>query len=225
MSREGRKIVDHLLSIASSKNIEYTPTPIDMMLADLLILEFYATIVNNTLKTRIKTIKTLTDKHIGVAYWYPVIKNMYKSNTSVPRNQYQLNSQRDHQLMAMIYSLISEFVITDYSIEDAYMVYTIITTCDYDIVQSAVRVSKQSRVYEIRYINAIIQKEIAKKNMKLESYKEMEEMKRDYENEFIHQRSVLDMAQIDYNWEKAKENAEIERRFAELMSRGGIKNE
>lgn len=222
MSREGRKLIDYIYSIGKTRGIDVNYSILDMMCSDILISKYYTNIVLNTLKTKLKSSRT--DKHHSVSYWLPVIENMYRMNQSANRNN-NVNINKDIQLISISYQLISEYVITDYSIDDAVMVCHILNEHDYDDIQNAIKLAKQQHIYEIRYIGAILAKEGAKKrvfNEIQERISTISQSSNKYLDEQVKQRTIMDVAQIEYNWNKTKENTELEKKFAEFVSRRGL---
>ena len=87
-------------------------------------------------------------------------------------------------------------------------------------IKYACEEAKKYGVREIRYINAIIDKERAKQEEKIRSINNLSakigESDKLVQTE-THRHTVMDIASAQYNYEKAKQNAEIERQFREVF--------
>ena len=111
---------------------------------------------------------------------------------------------------------------SSYSISDAELIYKIVHTYEYHVIQDAVRSAVNNKVYNIQYVNAILEKEQALSNMKkqeLQKLRERADNASSILNKHKVQHSVIDLATSQYNWEKQKENAELERMMQEKFGK------
>jgi hypothetical protein len=120
------------------------------------------------------------------------------------------------------YSYIqSDYLLTDYSIDDTDIMMRIVHTYTYDEISFACRAGIASRVYEPRYISAILEKERAKKGVQQTVLNNIntriDESSNKLSNGNIQDRTVLDMAQVLHNWDKERENNEIMVKFNEML--------
>ena len=100
------------------------------------------------------------------------------------------------------------------------MIYSIIHEYSDIMIRDAINVSISNNVYNIRYVNAVLKRELALTNMKMQAAKQIEE-RADKSNAILNrqivQHSAIDMATNQYNWEKAKQNADLEKRMKEMF--------
>lgn len=217
MCRESRKIFDELNKQAVSYDVQGITTPAHVYICDRLICEFYTSPIINILKQRIKSIKRKEWKHFTIDYWEPVIRQNLKNAIGTHRDS--IVSIGDNNQDGFTY-IISNYLISDYSITDAIMLNKIVNNTSLELIKYACEEAKKYRVYEIRYINAIIEKEKAKYEMKIQSINDMSD-KINKSNRLVDAKkqshTVMDIASAEYNYNNAMQNAELERKFMEVF--------
>jgi dihydroxyacetone kinase len=114
-------------------------------------------------------------------------------------------------------------LIADYSITDAIMLNKLINNTPFASIKYACEVAKKYGVREIRYINAIIDRERAKQEERTRSISALSD--RISQSDKLtqtqtHRHTIMDIALAQYNYEKAKQNADIERKFKEMFGDG-----
>lgn len=214
MCRESRKILDELGNLASKYNITTLVTPSEIMMADFMCLRYYTNPVINVIRTRIKTMKSKNSKHFTVEYWLNVIsKILYYKNGTCRDYSVGLPGNIDS------FALLSKYLIVDYSIADAYDIYTMITTHTQESIRNAIRIAKQNNVYNIQYLRTIIEKERAISNIKNDKLQVLINKEND-SNKILDRVKVVnteeDMEEVKDNWEKMQENATLEKMFNEI---------
>lgn len=214
MCRESRKILDELGNLASKYNITTLVTPSEIMMADFMCLRYYTNPVINVIRTRIKTMKSKNSKHFTVEYWLNVIsKILYCKNGTCRDYSVGLPGNIDS------FALLSKYLIVDYSIADAYDIYTMITTHTQESIRNAIRIAKQNNVYNIQYLRTIIEKERAISNIKNDKLQVLINKEND-SNKILDRVKVVnteeDMEEVKDNWEKMQENATLEKMFNEI---------
>ena len=214
MCRESRKILDELGNIASKYNITTLVTPSEIMMADFMCLRYYTNPVLNVIRTRIKTMKSKNSKHFTVEYWLNVVsKILYCKNGTCRDYSVGLPGNIDS------FALLSKYLIVDYSIADAYDIYTMITTHTQESIRNAIRIAKQNNVYNIQYLRTIIEKERAISNIKNDKLQVLINKEND-SNKILDRVKVVnteeDMEEVKDNWEKMQENATLEKMFNEI---------
>ena len=218
MCRESRKIFDELDKQASMNNVQGIITPAHIYICDRLICEYYTAPIINILKQRIKTIKNKEWKHFTIEYWEPVIRKNLKNATGTHRESTMDIVGCDNQ-DGFTY-VISNYLIADYSISDAMTLNRLINNIPLASIKYACEEAKKYNVREIRYINAIIDKERAKQEEKVRSINALSD-KISQSNKLVqtptYKHTVMDIASAQYNYEQAKQNAELERRFMEVF--------
>lgn len=214
MCRESRKILNELCNLASKYNITTLVTPSEIMMADFMCLRYYTNPVINVIRTRIKTMKSKNSKHFTVEYWLNVIsKILYCKNGTCRDYSVGLPGNIDS------FALLSKYLIVDYSIADAYDIYTMITTHTQESIRNAIRIAKQNNVYNIQYLRTIIEKERAISNIKNDRLQVLINKEND-SNKILDRVKVVnteeDMEEVKDNWEKMQENATLEKMFNEI---------
>lgn len=214
MCRESRKILNELGNLASKYNITTLVTPSEIMMADFMCLRYYTNPVINVIRTRIKTMKSKNSKHFTVEYWLNVIsKILYCKNGTCRDYSVGLPGNIDS------FALLSKYLIVDYSIADAYDIYTMITTHTQESIRNAIRIAKQNNVYNIQYLRTIIEKERAILNIKNDKLQVLINKEND-SNKILDRVKVVnteeDMEEVKDNWEKMQENATLEKMFNEI---------
>ena len=214
MCRESRKILNELGNLASKYNITTLVTPSEIMMADFMCLRYYTNPVINVIRTRIKTMKSKNSKHFTVEYWLNVIsKILYCKNGTCRDYSVGLPGNIDS------FVLLSKYLIVDYSIADAYDIYTMITTHTQESIRNAIRIAKQNSVYNIQYLRTIIEKERAISNIKNDKLQVLINKEND-SNKILDRVKVVnteeDMEEVKDNWEKMQENATLEKMFNEI---------
>ena len=217
MCRESRKIFDELNRQASMYDVQGIITPAHVYICDRLVCEYYTAPMINILKQRIKGVRKKEWKHFTIEYWEPVIRQNLKNATGAHRET-QMVGDRNQDSFTYV---ISNYLISDYSISDAIMLNSLINS---DIPLASVRYAceeaKKYGVREIRYINAIIEKERAKQEEKIRSINALSDKisKSDKLTQTqTHRHTIMDIASAQYNYQKAMENAELERKFKEIF--------
>lgn len=214
MCRESRKILNELGNLASKYNITTLVTPSEIMMADFMCLRYYTNPVINVIRTRIKTMKSKNSKHFTVEYWLNVVsKILYCKNGTCRDYSVGLPGNIDS------FALLSKYLIVDYSIADAYDIYTMITTHTQESIRNAIRIAKQNNVYNIQYLRTIIEKERAISNIKNDKLQVLINKEND-SNKILDRVKVVnteeDMEEVKDNWEKMQENATLEKMFNEI---------
>lgn len=216
MCRESRRIFDELNRQASMNNVQGLITPAHIYICDRLICEYYTAPLINILKQRIKGIRNKEWKHFTIEYWEPVIRKNLNNAGGTHRDN--INIGCDNQ-DGFTY-IISNYLIADYSISDAVMLNRLVNNAPLASIKYACEEAKKYGVREIRYINAIIDKERAKQEEKTRSIGALSD-KISQSDKLVqtqtHRHTRMDIASAQYNYEQAKQNAELERMFKEVF--------
>lgn len=219
MCRESRKIFDELNKQASMCNVQGITTPAHIYICDRLICEFYTAPMINIIKQRLKSVKSKEWKHFTIEYWEPVIRKTLKNVAGTHRDTVDIGCDNKDGFTYVI----QNYLIADYSIADAIMLNKLINSVPFASIKYACDEAKKYNVYEIRYINAIIDKERAKQEEKMRAITNLSDKisKSDKLIESqVHLHTVMDIASAQYNYENARQNAELERRFYEMLNGG-----
>ena len=118
------------------------------------------------------------------------------------------------------FDYINKYLITDYSDFDAHSLVEILSKYDCDMINKAIKVGRDNNVYNIPYIKAVLEREQATINIKKQRYEKMAS-KADSSAEILHtskvNNSITDVVSASYNWDKAKEDAELMDKFNKMF--------
>ena len=216
MCRESKKIFDELNRQASMNNVQGLTTPAHIYICDRLICEYYTAPMINILKQRIKGVRNKEWKHFTIEYWEPVIRKNLKNATSTHRDVTDIGCDNQDGFTY----IVSNYLIADYSISDAIMLNRLVNNTPLASIKYACEEAKKYGVREIRYINAIIDKERAKQEEKVRSINVLSDRISQSDKLVqtqVHRHTMMDIASAQYNYEQAKKNAELERMFKEVF--------
>lgn len=220
MSRESRKIFDELNRQASMNNVQGIITPAHVYICDRLICEYYTAPMINIIKQRLKSVRNKEWKHFTIEYWEPVIRKTLKNVVGTHRDTTDIGVDNQEGFTYVI----QNYLIADYSIADAIMLNKLINSVPFASIKYACEEAKKYNVREIRYINAIIDKERAKQEEKIRSINNLSD-KISRSDKLVdtttHSHTIMDIASAQYNYENAKQNADLERMFEDMMNKRG----
>jgi hypothetical protein len=220
MSREARKLLSELEVMATQANISTLVTPSQIYVADQIILKYYTAPILNAIKSKVRGLKSKSFKHYTVEHWVSVLDSIFMSNIGVRREGSVVQIIDGNDIGYEGFQHISKYLITDYSISDAEMIYKVVHTYEPNTIRNAIRTAISNKVYNIQYINAILEKEQALSNIKKQELQKLRERANNASsilNKNKIQHSVMDLATSQYNWEKQKENAELEKKMKEIF--------
>lgn len=216
MCRESKRIFDELNRQASMNNVQGLTTPAHVYICDRLICEYYTAPMINILKQRIKGVRNKEWKHFTIEYWEPVIRKNLKNAASTHRDITDIGCDNQDGFTY----IVSNYLIADYSISDAIMLNRLVNNTPLASIKYACEEAKKYGVREIRYINAIIDKERAKQEEKvrvIDMLSDKISQSDKLTQTQTHRHTMMDIASAQYNYEKAKQNAELERMFKEVF--------
>ena len=220
MSRESRKIFDELNRQASINNVQGIITPAHVYICDRLICEYYTAPMLNIIKQRLKCVRNKEWKHFTIEYWEPVIRKTLKNVVGTHRDTTDIGVDNQEGFTYVI----QNYLIADYSIADAIMLNKLVNSVPFVSIKYACEEAKKYNVREIRYINAIIDKERARQEEKIRSINNLSD-KISKSDKLIdtttHSHTIMDIASAQYNYENAKQNADLERMFEDMISKRG----
>jgi hypothetical protein len=220
MSREARKLLTDLEAIASKYNITTLVTPSQVYVADQLIQKYYTAPILNAIKSKVKSLKNRSSKHFTVEHWVSVLDSIFVGNSGVRREGSVVQVIDGHDIGLQGFQLLIRYLPTDYSINDAEMIYNIVHRYTNESIQSAIRTANVNKVYNIQYVNAILEREQALSNIRKQEIDKLRE-RANSSNSVLNrtkvEHSAIDMAISQYNWEQAKSNSELEQKMKEMF--------
>lgn len=219
MCRESKKILDDLSKYASACDVQGLITPAHVYICDRLVCEYYTAPMLNIIKQRIKTVKNKEWKHFTIEYWEPVIRRTLKNVGGTHRDTSDIGCDNQDGFAYVI----SNYLIADYSISDAIMLNKLVNSTPLASIKYACEEAKKYGVREVRYINAIIDKERAKQEERTRAIANLSDKIKGSDRLVqtqTHTHTIMDIACAQYNYNKAMENAELERKFKEVFGNG-----
>jgi hypothetical protein len=203
-------------------NITTIVTPSQIFVADQIVQKYYTAPILNCIKSKVKGLKNVSSKHFTIEHWVSVLDSIFVNNTSVRREGSQIQAI-DATIGLSGFNIISKYMITDYGQQDADKIHQLVLRYTDIDIQKAVNIAVGNKVYNVQYISAILEREQALSNMRKEEMAKLRERVNNSNHILNRQKvehSVLDMATNQYNWEQAKQNAELERMLEEKFGNG-----
>jgi hypothetical protein len=220
MSREARKLLTELEALAIQNNTSTLVTQSQVYVADQVILKYYTAPILNAIKSKVKGLKNKSSKHFTIEHWVSVLDSMFLSNMGVRREGSVVQVVDAYDIGYEGFQHIIKYLVTDYSISDAEMIYKVVHMYEPNHIRDAIRVAINNKVYNIQYINAILEREQALSNMKKQEIQKLRD-RADNASSILNKHkvshSVIDVATSQYNWEQQKQNAELEQRMKEIF--------
>ena len=212
MSREARRLLNELESLAGQYKTSTLVTPQQVYIADQITQKYYTAPILNAIKSKVKALKNRSSKHFTIEHWVSVLDSMFSSNGSV---------RREGSIVQVV-EVDDGFLgyQSDYGMGDAGEIYEIVHKYSNEMIDKAISIAKQNKVYNVQYVKAVLEKEQALSNIRQQELNNLRTKVEDSNHILNRQRvehSVLDMASTQYDWNKAKENAELERKMQELI--------
>lgn len=219
MSREARRLLNELDTLAGQYKTSTLVTPQQVYIADQITQKYFTAPILNAIKSKVKALKNRSSKHFTIEHWVSVLDSMFASNGSVRREGSIVQSVEVDDGYLGFQSII-KYLVTDYGSRDAGEIYEIVHKYSNDMIDNAISIAKQNKVYNIQYVKAVLEKEQALSNIRQQELTNLRNKVEDSNHILNRQKvehSVLDMATTQYDWEKAKQNAELERKMQGLI--------
>lgn len=223
MNNGARSIISVLVSFCMKRGYEAVYSPLDVMTLEYILIEHSAPAVQIMLQTKMKSVRVVNPKMATLAYWLPTLQNMLKSNISAKRTEPYVIDWLPVQesIREEIYDIIcNDFLITDYGYQQMCLLQKIANShrpCD---VEKACNSAKSNSVYDLTYVNTILEKQSAMSDINIMKRKRLDDkIKRS--NELLtpktHVSNIMDIAVIADSWQQMIENAELEKKLKEVM--------
>lgn len=212
MSRDSRILLNELTKLASQHNISKLVVPSEIMMADFLCLKFYINPMISIIRQKVKKLKKLQSKHFTPDYYLPILCNYAMTNSNISRTEFIVALPPNED----IFKLISKYLLVDYSIKDAYLIYKLCTQHTFGIVRNAISIAMNANVYNIQYVQTIIDKMNAEGELRKKSIQSIIN-KEDMAYNKANQKKIIyddrDIDELNKQWENTIQNNEIEKMF------------
>lgn len=185
-------------------------------------MKYYINPVLNVIENKLRHIGKKTSKHFGIQYWVTIIETTLGSNMSVQRDGWK-GVIIDKSTPPVTYQWINNYIPCDYGDHDANTIIELIHKYSEQMIIKAINVGKSNNVYSIQYVKAVVEKEQALSNIskqKIEDLASKAESAVSILNRDKADNTIMDVASAAYNWDKAKEDAELVAQFNAMF--GGI---
>lgn len=224
MARESRKITDTLIAMAETyKIVQGDITPAHIYICDAVTINYSQAPIMNILKKQIRNVKNKEWKHFTIDYWCQYIINVANKMPNIKRDisyKPDIKLPSDITLESFRY-IIDEYLIADYSLDDAILINKMCDNSINDIIH-ACNIGKSNNVYEPRYISAVLEKDMARKEVEDKRHDKINEMIKQSDKflgKDVHDYNIIELATIQYSWEERKQNAELERKFFDIFNK------
>ena len=215
MHRESRKLLTELERLAKQNNITTMVTLGEVYQCDQLVMKYYINPVLNMIHNKLKHISKKSSKHFTAQYWVTIIETSFSNNMSVRRDCGF--DQIDRNNPPASYQIMMNYLPPcDYG--DSVVMTMIELSHKYsdDAIIKSINIGKQNNVYSVQYIKAILEREAAVHEIEMQKIgtlaSKAESAKSILDRNKV-DNSITDVASAAYNWEKAKEDADLIAQF------------
>lgn len=219
MCRESRKLLNDLDVLASEHGCSTLVTPTQIYVADQITLKYYTAPVFNAIKSKVRSMKNISSKHFTVVHWVSVLNSMFAYNSGVKREMSHVHSI-DDSVGNDGFVMLSRYLVADYGLHESEMIYDIVHKYSSIMIKDAVSIATKNNVYNIQYVNAILEKDQALSNIRkqeLERLRERVNKSKSILDKKKVSHTIMDVASSQHNWQETKNNAELERKLKEMF--------
>lgn len=213
-------MLTELETLAQQNSTSTLVTLTQIYIAEQVTLKYYTAPILNMIKSKVKQLKKKSSKHFTIEHWVSVLDTIFASNGSVRRENSVVQLVDGNDIGNQGFQIISKYLPVDYSMNDAETIYKMVHTYEPHRVQNACHIAINNNVYNIQYVNAILEKEQALSNIKKQGIEELNkraESATEILNKQKIQHTIMDVAASQYSWEQQKQNAELERMMNEML--------
>lgn len=224
MHRESRKLLLELEKLAKQNNITTIVTLGEIYQCDQLVMKYYISPVLNVINSKLKHIGKKMSKHYSIQYWVTIIETTLGNNMSVQRDGWK-GMAIDKCSPPVIFQTINNYMPCDYGDNDASTIIDLMGKCPDSMITKAINIGKQNNVYSIQYVKAVIEKEQALSNIKKQGIEKLADKAESATSILDRDKvsnNIMDVASASYNWDKAREDAELVAQFNAMF--GGVSN-
>lgn len=225
MHRMSRELLLRLENLAKQSNITTMVTLGEIYQCDQLVMKYYINPVLNVIENKLKHVGKKTSKHFSIQYWVTIIETTLGNNLSVQRTDGGYLFPIDKSTPPMSYQIMMNYQPCDYGDSVALAMIDLSRKYSDKVIMNAINVGKSNNIYSIQYVKAVIEKEQALSNIhkqKIESLASKAESAVSVLNRGKVDNTVMDVASAAYNWDKAREDAELIDQFNKMF--GGDNN-
>jgi len=219
-------VINELDKIASSNGVQGFIVPAHVYMCDYMTIKYSTQAIINVLRSQISKIPKHKReyKHFTPLYWYKVVDNMLGNGTATREVSGTVYGEMvDYNAFNHI---VGMFLVSDYSVQDSVYINNLVNTASLSDIINACNTAKQNGVHTIAYMRAIIDGENGKREAERQRAEQMN-MKiaassgRLMHND-IHRHTAIELAEIQYNYEKKRESSDLEAAIRKLLgSMGG----
>lgn len=221
MARASRQVFEVLDTYAKQSDVRGLTIPAHVYLCDVLTLKYYQNSVINIIKSKMGAIpkSKRNSQHFTVSYWYPIVDNMFKNQDAPKRDIYNTiyGEMSDYNSFNHI---VTKFMITDYSTNDAHIINMLVNTYDIKDIISACNVAIQHKADGIAYVKAVLEREKAKHDVQIEKMDALNNRTQSSNrllDRDIHKHTPIELAQMQYNYTKKQEDAILQALVDKLL--------
>lgn len=202
MSRDCRKVINHLMSLSGEKG----PTFEDIIEAEQLVFTYYGkTIIGHISRFFNPESKSNPNR---IEFYVKPTKSINKGKRTTDE---WVMTNHDKE----IYKAIGAFVIEDYSIDQLKIIKNM---CKYQLkdIQSGIQEAQKEKIYSIFYLQRIVEGIAAKREYEKTQRQHIKELYKYNDNTDTINRTPIELASMKYDWQNEMENTELQRKLEEL---------
>lgn len=217
MSREARRLINFLNEEAKIHGVQGFTISAHLYIADYISVSYYMAPIINMIKSRIRS-SNKQYKQFTTEYWLPIIESMMSKQNGVKRIYDGMGiSPILTDNITQQYEKLTDFIGSDYSISEAEAILRIVNTTGYnrlcDACNEAQKYGASSALYVQSVLNSIAKQDDTKNRIIQQLTEKIEGTKVGVD---IVYHTPLELAQMEYELQCKRENAELVRKFKEL---------
>lgn len=226
MAKASRLVIDELNRMAKESNVQGFTTPAHIYICDHMTAKYNHRAIMNVIKSHLNNMPKVRRqyKHFTPTYWFKIVESVLGDNAKIIDCNITLYGElNDYNQFVHI---TQHYLLTDYSQSDAIKINNISNTASIQEVVNACKIASQNGVYNISYVETIINGERQKKRLS-EVRDSILFDKTQQSNKLLntetHTHTPIELAQMEYSFEKKKEDILLELLMQKYLNGKGDK--
>lgn len=221
MAKASRLVIDELNRMGRESDVQGFNTPAHIYICDYMTAKYNHRAIMNVIKSHLNNMPKVKRqyKHFTPTYWYKIVDNILGDNAKIIDGNVNLCGEMvDYNPFIQI---TQHYLLSDYGQYDAIKINNIVNTASIQDIISACKVATQNSVYSVPYIESIINSEHQKKHLN-EVRESILFDKTQQSNKLLNTETLthtpIELAQMEYNYEKRKEDILLELLVEKLLN-------
>ena len=203
ISRDARRVINTLLSVSGKDK----PSINDLWTAEQLVYTYYPNVIIGHIK-RYYNPKSKNDPSSMKFYEKPARSQGHGKRT----NKTWVTDDKFN-----IWSMLSKYVISDYSYDDLAMIKEI--DVEEQDIEHGIKVGRENRIYSIAYAIRIAERNKAEREKRRQEIRNRRNLFHKGDNNDINSRSKLEVVGFVADWKDELENLELQKKIDDLWGR------